>query len=126
MPDNFINIAGTDITDNFILFVLGETEDGYEVLQVDLDDYKDKVNKKGRKLDIENIIMSYSKERVKGGNVLDFHVRGPSAPTKENQMINQKTMLFFMHQGAQYNTIYVWPDPKRKKEVGKISKRVFS
>ena len=70
--------------------------------------------------------MSYTKERVKGGKILDFHVRGPSAPSKENHMCENTTMAFFMHKSKDYNTVYCWPDPKKKKEVGKISKRVKS
>ena len=41
MPKHFINIPMTDITENFELFVLVETRDGYEMLQINLDNFED-------------------------------------------------------------------------------------
>ena len=40
MPNYYINIPKTDITEDFDLFIIGETIDGYEMLMVSLDKYE--------------------------------------------------------------------------------------
>ena len=53
MPSYYISIPKTDVTEDFDLFIIGETDDSYEMLKVCLDTYENQPQKIGRILNLQ-------------------------------------------------------------------------
>ena len=81
LPEHLIKIPKTHISETYDLYILGETQHGYEMYCVDLDEFEDEINKKNRII-VLKLLMSYFKADVQDTPLLDFHVRSAPNPTK--------------------------------------------
>lgn len=78
-----LKIPKTYIAETYDLYILGETQHGYEMYCIDLDMFEDEVNKKNRII-VLKLLMSYFKEDVQDAPLLDFHVRSAPNFSKTN------------------------------------------
>ena len=77
------SIIKSFITETYDLFLLAETTDSFQILQIDLDKYTDKTKKLGQVFKIKKRL-DFSKGIVGDNSLKDFHVRASSAKAKIN------------------------------------------
>lgn len=109
MPGHFIKLSKTYMTETKALFIVGETKEHYEMYHADLDDYRNKEEKKDQVIELQ-MLMSYPKSDVLNAPLLDFHVRAGSNDKKDKIFVKKNTFAFFLHGGLDGNNVYVWQE----------------